>query len=151
MFFYITAQKDGHAELVSASHCEPLLTPFSRWDHETSSGWHLESLVIYTLIFGKPIQDFCLIPKTPLITHCSQLTTNRSKVFSETPVAGLRSQEGWCRNRKSRIWQAIIFRAKFSTTGDCTAFFSCPACLFAGKGNKHCNGEKRMQWSALHP
>ena len=43
------------------------------------------------------------------------------------------------------FWQAIIFRAKFSTTGDCTAFFSCPACLFAGKGNKHCNGEKRMQ------
>ena len=27
MFFYITAQRDGHAELVSASHCEPLLTP----------------------------------------------------------------------------------------------------------------------------
>ena len=26
-FFYITAQRDGHAELVSASHCEPLLTP----------------------------------------------------------------------------------------------------------------------------
>ena len=30
MFFYITAQRDGHAELVSASHCEPLLTPFPR-------------------------------------------------------------------------------------------------------------------------
>ena len=27
LFFYITAQRDGHAELVSASHCEPLLTP----------------------------------------------------------------------------------------------------------------------------
>ena len=26
-FFYITVQRDGHAELVSASHCEPLLTP----------------------------------------------------------------------------------------------------------------------------
>ena len=25
MFFYITVQRDGHAELVSASHCEPLL------------------------------------------------------------------------------------------------------------------------------
>ena len=24
-FFYITAQRDGHAELVSASHCEPFL------------------------------------------------------------------------------------------------------------------------------
>ena len=36
-FFYITVQRDGHAELVSASHCEPLLTPsFSRWDPETS-------------------------------------------------------------------------------------------------------------------
>ena len=28
LFFYITAQRDGHAELVSASHCEPLFTPF---------------------------------------------------------------------------------------------------------------------------
>ena len=26
-FFYITAQRDGHAELVSASHCEPLFYP----------------------------------------------------------------------------------------------------------------------------
>ena len=43
------------------------------------------------------------------------------------------------------FWQAIIFRAKFPTAGDCTAFFSCPAHLFAGKGNKHCTGEKRMQ------
>ena len=25
LFFYITAQRDGHAELVSASHCEPYL------------------------------------------------------------------------------------------------------------------------------
>ena len=30
LFFYITAQRDGHAELASASHCEPLLTPFPR-------------------------------------------------------------------------------------------------------------------------
>gem|GEM_PF-6471815 len=27
MFFYITVQRDGHAELVSASHREPLLFP----------------------------------------------------------------------------------------------------------------------------
>ena len=47
--------------------------------------------------------------------------------------------------RPVSFWQAVIFRAKFPTAGDCTAFFSCPACLFAGKGNKHCNGEKRMQ------
>ena len=43
------------------------------------------------------------------------------------------------------FWQAVIFRAKFSTTGDCAAFFSFPAHLLAGKGNKHCTGEKRMQ------
>ena len=48
------------------------------------------------------------------------------------------------------FWQAIIFRAKFSATGDCTAFFSCPALLFAGKGNKYGTGKKRMQWSSFH-
>jgi hypothetical protein len=30
LFFYITAQRDGHAELVSASHCEPSLAPLPR-------------------------------------------------------------------------------------------------------------------------
>ena len=40
------------------------------------------------------------------------------------------------------FWQAIIFRTKFPTAGDCTAFISCPACLFAGKGDKHYTGEK---------
>ena len=29
-----------HAELVSASHCEPIFTPFTRWDPELNSGWH---------------------------------------------------------------------------------------------------------------
>ena len=60
-FFYITAQRDGHAELVSASHCEPLLTPFPRWDPETSSGWLWEVLVISTPILEKPIQYLCQI------------------------------------------------------------------------------------------
>ena len=75
LFFYITAQRDGHAELVSASHCEPLLTPFPRWDPETSSGWLWEVLVIYTLILGKPIQVFCLIQGTTslLTSHYSKL------------------------------------------------------------------------------
>lgn len=44
----------------------------------------------------------------------------------------------------SFLWQAIIFRAEFSAVGDCTTFFSCPIHLFAGKGNKHCTGKKRM-------
>ena len=48
MFFYITVQRDGHAELNSA--------------------WHLESFVIYTLILGKPIQYFC--PKIKICGLC---------------------------------------------------------------------------------
>ena len=53
MFFYITAQRDGHAEPVSASHCEPLLTPLPRWYAELNSAWHLESFVIYNTHFGE--------------------------------------------------------------------------------------------------
>ncbi len=40
------------------------------------------------------------------------------KIEEQTPT---------CRARVFFFWQAIIFRAKFSTTGDCTAFF--PALL----------------------
>ena len=32
----------------------------SRWDPETSSGWHLAVLVIYILILEQPIQSLCL-------------------------------------------------------------------------------------------
>ena len=77
-FFYITVQRDGHAELVSASHCEPLLTPsFPRWDPETSSGWLLEVLVISTLILGKPIQYLWKTASLLLGWRCVQPLVNR--------------------------------------------------------------------------
>ena len=83
-FFYITAQRDGHAELVSASHCEPLLTPFPRWDPETSSGWLWEVLVISTLILGKPIQYLWKTASLLLGWRCVQPLVNRCErdVFS---------------------------------------------------------------------
>ena len=53
----------------------------SRWDAETSSAWHLESFVIYTLILGKPIQYLCSFVKnthnSSLIAHCSKASGRR--------------------------------------------------------------------------
>ena len=60
MFFYITVQRDGHAELVSASHCEPLFTPFPRWDPE------LKLTLFNLLTLGIPNQAWL----------CSRLTAN---------------------------------------------------------------------------
>ena len=68
----------------------------SRWDAETSSAWHLESFVIYTLILGKPIQYLCLIllaglawvknlgrcTQTSLPSHNSLLIAHNSRLIA---------------------------------------------------------------------
>ena len=110
MFFYITTQRDGHAEPVSASHCEPLLTPLPRWDAELNSAWHLESFVIYTLILGKPIQYFC--PKIKICGLCRICVvcvpfSDLVKEFYKIKLAETRAlwaERGFCQlSRKKRL------------------------------------------------
>ena len=121
MFFYITAQRDGHAELVSASHCEPLLTPLPSvrsWNkfrmtlggscyfyiHFRAPQFNTyvllsnlnDSLLKYSFVFSQnPIthcQTFLLLS---LITHRFYYEQKSAKYSSKTNLIHLKKQPYW--------------------------------------------------------